>query len=98
MTYYFLGLLNSHLLNWFFAKLSTNSNVNGYEVDNIPIKIANDALMREVESVVQSLLEEPNNQQMLQELDAVVYKIYSLTEDEQKIVEQRYCKDSREEK
>lgn len=98
MTYYFLGLLNSHLLNWFFAKLSTNSNVNGYEVDNIPIKIANDALMREVESVVQSLLEEPNNQQMLQELDAVVYKIYSLTEDEQKIIEQRYCKDSREEK
>lgn len=47
---------------------------------------------------MQSLLEEPNNQQMLQELDAVVYKIYSLTEDEQKIVEQRYCKDSREEK
>lgn len=32
---YFLGLLNSHLLNWYFTKLSTNSNVNGYEVDNI---------------------------------------------------------------
>lgn len=95
MIYYFLGLLNSNLLNWFFAKLSTNSNVNGYEVDNIPIKIANDALMREVESTVQSLLEEPNNQQMLQELDVVVYKIYSLTEDEQKIVEQRYRREEK---
>lgn len=90
MTYYFLGLLNSHLLNWFFAKLSTNSNVNGYEVDNIPIKIADCVLQKEVQSVVQSLLKEPDNQQMLQELDAMVYKIYSLTEDEQKIVEQRY--------
>lgn len=51
--------------------------------------------MREVESTVQSLLEEPNNQQMLQELDAVVYKIYSLTEDEQKIVEQRYRREEK---
>lgn len=90
MTYYFLGLLNSHLLNWFFAKLSTNSNVNGYEVDNIPIKIANMELREKVESTVRLLLNDPNNQQAIQILDTIVYTIYGLKEEEREIVEQRY--------
>lgn len=34
---YLLALLNSSILNWYFKKFSTNSNVNGYEVDNLPI-------------------------------------------------------------
>ncbi|MFZ0750221.1 MAG: TaqI-like C-terminal specificity domain-containing protein, partial [Pyrinomonadaceae bacterium] len=34
---YLLGALNSKLLNFIFSKSSTNSNVNGYEVDNLPI-------------------------------------------------------------
>ena len=29
--------LNSKVINWFFRCFSTNSNVNGYEVDNFPI-------------------------------------------------------------
>ena len=37
--YFILGILNSKLLNWYFAKLSTNSNVNGYEIDGLPIKM-----------------------------------------------------------
>ena len=31
------GYLNSEIPNWFFKCYSTNSNVNGYEVDNLPI-------------------------------------------------------------
>lgn len=89
--YYFLGLLNSHLLNWFFAKLSTNSNVNGYEVDNIPIKIADAEMRREVENSVQLLLANPDNKVAGQKLDALVYDIYGLTEKEREVVEQRYC-------
>lgn len=88
--YYFLGLLNSHLLNWFFAKLSTNSNVNGYEVDNIPIKIADAEARKEVENSVQLLLANPDNQVAGQKLDALVYDIYGLTEKEREVVEQRY--------
>lgn len=90
-TYYFLGLMNSHLLNWFFAKLSTNSNVNGYEVDNIPIKIADVAPYEEIENAVHLLLQEPNNQEEIKKLDDAVYRVYGLTEEEKKIVEQRYC-------
>lgn len=35
---YILGILNSKMMNWYFKKLSTNSNVNGYEIDNLPLK------------------------------------------------------------
>lgn len=79
------------MLNWFFAKLSTNSNVNGYEVDNIPIKIADAEMRREVENSVQLLLANPDNKVAGQKLDALVYDIYGLTEKEREVVEQRYC-------
>ena len=35
--YLLCGLLNSSVLNWAFRKFSTNSNVNSYEVHNLPI-------------------------------------------------------------
>lgn len=34
---YYLAVLNSMISNWFFKKFSTNSNVNSYEVHNLPI-------------------------------------------------------------
>jgi Alw26I/Eco31I/Esp3I family type II restriction m6 adenine DNA methyltransferase len=34
---FYLSLLNSSCLNWFFKKFSTNSNVNSYEVNNLPV-------------------------------------------------------------
>lgn len=33
---YYLALLNSEFSNWFFKKFSTNSNVNSYEIHNLP--------------------------------------------------------------
>lgn len=33
---YYLSILNSSVSNWFFKKFSTNSNVNSYEVHNLP--------------------------------------------------------------
>ena len=85
----FLGLLNSHLLNWYFAKLSTNSNVNGYEVDNIPVRIDEDNRKR-IEEFVNKMLDNPNDYQSEDELNALVYDIYGLSAREREIVEQRY--------
>ena len=84
---YFLGLCNSRLINWFFKKLSTNSNVNGYEVDNIPIIVAHDNIKEQLENIVKSLL---NNtiEQTEDDLNAVVYAIYNLTPDEIALVEE----------
>ena len=90
-SFYFLGLLNSHLLNWYFAKLSTNSNVNGYEVDNIPVKIAEDTdVFDAIEKLVIKLLEEPNNKGIEDELNDLVYELYEVSLEEQKIIEARY--------
>lgn len=36
---YILALLNSSTINFIFSRTSTNSNVNGYEIDNLPIMI-----------------------------------------------------------
>jgi len=33
---YYLAILNSEVSNWFFKKFSTNSNVNSYEIHNLP--------------------------------------------------------------
>ena len=54
---YILGICNSKLMNWFFKKLSTNSNVNGYEIDNLPIAIAKDGIKEELSKMVSLLLE-----------------------------------------
>ncbi len=35
--YFLLGIFNSQLMNWIFKKTSTNSNVNCYEVNSLPI-------------------------------------------------------------
>lgn len=36
---YLLAISNSTLINWIFKKSSTNSNVNCYEIDNLPLAI-----------------------------------------------------------
>lgn len=87
--FYFLGLLNSHLLNWYFAKLSTNSNVNGYEVDNIPIKI-DETKKKYISELVERLLENPTDYESEDELNTLIYDMYGLSKDERKIVERRY--------
>lgn len=42
---YLLALLNSQVSNWFFKKFSTNSNVNSYEVHNLPCPNFNELFM-----------------------------------------------------
>lgn len=85
--YYFLGICNSKVLNWFFSKLSTNSNVNGYEVDNLPIKFGEDDICDEIEYRVKILLNHPDDEEEMSAIDALVYKIYGITNEEREIIE-----------
>ncbi len=91
---YILGLCNSHLLNWFFKKLSTNSNVNGYEVDNLPIKWPPKEYRTEIAEIVTKLLEAGEDaidvKCMEERLNACVYKIYGLEEAEIEAIERAY--------
>ena len=78
---YILGLFNSKLLNFVFTKFSTNSNVNGYEIDNLPVKI-DDKFVQPIQFMVDYVLflkeKEKEKESYLLEniIDAVVYELY----------------------
>jgi len=90
---FLLGLLNSNLLNWYFKIFSTNSNVNGYEVDNLPIPsmatVNQEPIIKLVEQVLAAKRANPqaDTSQLEKEIDRLVYKLYGLTQEEIAIVE-----------
>lgn len=89
---YLLGILNSKLMNWFFKKLSTNSNVNGYEIDKLPLKIKNtENLIEEVKKYldIKKLKEDKDDIDTYENnINNLVYEIYELNEKEIKYIEE----------
>ncbi len=53
--YCLLGFLNSKTINWFFRCFITNSNVNGYEVDNFPIPLIDSGTQLKISELVKKL-------------------------------------------
>ena len=90
---YILSLLNSKLLNWFFKFFNTNSNVNGYEVNNFPIpKISPEAqnpFINLVEWILEGKKRGEDTSRWEAEIDRMVYELYDLTEAEIAVVEGR---------
>ena len=90
---YMLGLLNSKLLNYVFKQFSTNSNVNGYEVDNLPILNATEEKQRTISTLVKDILvlkekeELSDTSNLEKQIDLLVYHLYGLTYDEVLIVD-----------
>ena len=89
-----LGILNSSIINWFFRCFSTNSNVNGYEVENFPIPNLSNKQEKEIGLYVKMILDEKNKNHYADtsnleaKIDSMVYKLYGLTDEEIKIVEE----------
>ena len=88
---YALALLNSKLLNYIFKLQSTNSNVNGYEVDNLPIIISTNQtkyidLVNSILLAKQQTFDADTSRQE-QIIDIMVYHLYGLTYDEVLIVD-----------
>ncbi|MCQ2921057.1 Eco57I restriction-modification methylase domain-containing protein [Helicobacter pylori] len=93
---FLVGLLNSRLLDWLFRKTSTNNHVNLYELETLPIpKITEknqelaDKITDCAERILKSKEEDPkaNTQGLEKEIDALVYQLYHLTDEEIKIIE-----------
>jgi adenine-specific DNA-methyltransferase len=76
---YLLSIFNSKLINFVFSKFSTNSNVNGYEVDNLPIK-SKDTFSESLSNVVNMVLilkKQSKDSSFFERLiDALVYELY----------------------
>ena len=88
---YILGILNSKMMNWYFKRLSTNSNVNGYEVDNLPLKIDK---VNELVEAVENYLNYKNDNYAVQDVNKfediinnIVYEIYGLDSNDIDIIE-----------
>ncbi|MFI3261928.1 MAG: Eco57I restriction-modification methylase domain-containing protein [Rikenellaceae bacterium] len=92
---YVLALLNSKLLNWYFRCFSTNSNVNGYEVDDLPIKLVEIDVQQLFASIVDEILRikgsdyKADTLELEARIDKMVYKLYELTPREIELVEGR---------
>jgi len=90
---YLLGLMNSKLLNFIFKKFNTNSNVNGYEINNLPIIEADKATEKKVIALVEKILHEKpmksgENKTILEnQIDEIVYNLYGLDKQEIDIIE-----------
>jgi len=89
-----LGLINSKLLNFVFKCKSTNSNVNGYEVDELPIpKNIDETTQKNIGILVDKILSTKKKDvcsvtnKLENKIDQIVYKLYGLTEEEIAIVE-----------
>lgn len=89
--HFILALFNSYLFNWIFKKTSTNSNVNCYEVENMPIpklNANNKKLAEMIANIAKSISNEVGEHTDIEtEIDQLVYKLYDLTPEEIAIVE-----------
>ncbi len=95
---YLLALLNSSLLNFVFSKTSTNSNVNGYEVDNLPVKLADRQLQKKVAGIVRQVLDAKRRKSHIDtvaletELDHLIFDLYGLTKEQSELVKRGTAK------
>ena len=99
---YILALLNSKLLDWLFRKTSTNNHCNMYELIDLPVPNASELQQQQIIALVDKILatkkdcrvKHGNDSELVdaskleKQLDALVYKLYGLTDDEIKIIEQ----------
>ena len=88
-----LGFMNSKLANFFFRCFSTNSNVNGYEIEAIPICDFPQQVSNEIASMVETMMQKRNENHSANisteesAVDFLVYHLYGLTYDEVLIVD-----------
>ncbi|GAA9396476.1 class I SAM-dependent DNA methyltransferase [Helicobacter pylori] len=95
---FLVGLLNSRLLDWLFRKTSTNNHVNLYELETLPIpqitksnQPTADKIIALVDKILAVKEKDPkaNTLELEKEIDALVYQLYHLTDEEIKIIEDR---------
>ena len=90
---YLLGLMNSKIINWYFRCFSTNSNVNGYEVESFPIPSSRnkykDILIDLVDKILATKKGNPqaDTSALEHQIDLLVYHLYGLTYEEAQIID-----------
>lgn len=90
-----LGIMNSKPANFFFRCFSTNSNVNGYEIEAIPIPSISTYKQQEIIALVDKILAAKKSNPQVdtsaweEEIDGLVYGLYGLSDEEINIVKRQ---------
>ena len=88
-----LGFYNSKLVNWFFKCFSTNSNVNGYEIESIPFPAVYNNDQEQIANIVKNIISakkldcNTDTSMMEYQIDKLIYEIFNLSKDDIAIVE-----------
>lgn len=90
---YFMALINSRLMDWYFRKTSSNNHVNGYEIESLPIPL-DTSRQQEISSLVSQILTlkaegVADTRDLEEDIDQIVYKLYGLSDEEIRLVEGR---------
>ena len=96
-----LAILNSKLMNWYYKKISTNNNVNIYEMDDLPIRVFKDEKLKKINSLVNRVLEikgtkNPTGklneeiESLQSQIDILVYELYEIESSKIKIIENTF--------
>ena len=96
-----LAILNSKLMNWYYKKISTNNNVNIYEMDDLPIRSFKGENLKKINQSVDRILiiksgKSPSIKVLkeLEELqfqiDSLVYQLYGIGSEEILIIENTF--------
>lgn len=88
-----LSILNSKFMDWFFRITSTNNNIQGYELKQLPIPKLSRTDCNKLETLVDFIIQSKDvdpsydTDDKEKEIDMIVYRLYDLTEEEIAIVE-----------
>lgn len=97
---FLLGIINSKLINYYFASLIVDVNIKTIYLDIVPIKIDNIAIKKNIENYVNKILAITESKDYLDDfekqvkvqdcecqIDKLVYELYNLTPEEIEIIE-----------
>jgi adenine-specific DNA-methyltransferase len=96
-----LAILNSKLMNWYYKKISTNNNVNIYEMDDLPIRVFKGEKLKKINSLVNRVLEikstkNPTSklneeiESLQSQIDILVYELYEIESSKIRIIENTF--------
>ena len=94
-----LALLNSKLMNWYYKKISTNNNVNIYEMDDLPIRVFLGEKLNQVNSLVEQICAISNQsipsdtltekaESIQNQIDYLIYELYEIEDHEIELIEE----------
>lgn len=81
--FFLLGVLNSNIVNWYFKIFSSNSHVNNYQIDLLPLPIVSLEKVKELSSLVKEMVSNPSTE-LVKKINQKVINYFKNSEATQK--------------